>query len=130
MKTHTTAITPAVVEQAIDQLYGYIVQHHWTGAVIAGPDPVGKLTWRVTRFVRSYVPWLPGAASYVYLQAQGYWVRTNLHLYALRREEFYRATAAACADAIVKCQRGDGSWLHPPIPGRRGLISTVEGVWA
>jgi hypothetical protein len=111
------------------RLHRYIVNKHWDGRAIVGPDPIGKIHWRVTRFVRSYLPWLPGDDRYTYLQGQGYWIRANLELYELVGEPQYAAIAKQCADHVVRVQSADGAWLHPPIWGRRGFISTVEGVW-
>lgn len=116
--------------QAALQLHQYIVDRHWDGKAIVGPDPIGKIHWRVTRFVRSYLPWLPGDDRYVYLQAQAYWIRANLVLFDLTGELEYLQLADRCADYIVQCQPANGAWLHPPIRGRKGFISTVEGVWA
>jgi len=115
--------------EAALKLHEYTVARHWNGNCIVGPDPIGKIHWRVTRFVRSYLPWLPGDDRYVYLQGQGYWIRSNLALFDLTREPRYLEIAARCASHVVKIQPANGAWLHPPIWGRRGFISTVEGVW-
>lgn len=112
------------------KLHQYIVKRHWDGKAIVGPDPIGKIHWRVTRFVRSYFPWLPGDDRYTYLQGQAYWIRGNLILFELTKEPRYLEFVEQCADHIVERQPSDGAWRHPPIWGRRGFISTVEGVWA
>lgn len=111
------------------ELHQYLVDHHWDGQAVIGPDPVGKVHWRVTRFVRSYLPWLPGDDRYLYLQAQGYWIRANLAIYELTGNPRYLEFADRCANTLVRNQLENGAWLHPPIWGRRGFISTVEGVW-
>jgi hypothetical protein len=111
-------------------LHDYLVRSHWDGRVLVGPDPVGKINWRVTRFARSYFPFLFGDKGLIYLQGQAYWIRSNLKLLSLLQDERYLEYASASADYIVAAQPEDGAWLHPPIRGRRGFISTVEGVWA
>jgi rhamnogalacturonyl hydrolase YesR len=115
--------------EAALKLHKCIVNRHWDGKAIVGPDPIGRTHWRVTRFVRSYLPWLPGDDRYTYLQGQGYWIRANLALFELTEEPQYLETVNQCADNIVQIQPANGAWLHPPIWGRRGFISTVEGVW-
>ncbi len=120
----------SIYKTAAIKLHQYIVSRHWDNGFIVGPDPIGKIHWRVTRFVRSYLPWLPGDDRYIYLQGQAYWIRANLVLFDLTGELKYLQLADSCADHIVQCQPANTAWLHPPIRGRRGFISTVEGVWA
>jgi len=115
---------------AAKRLYEYIVETHWRDGHLIGPDPVGKIQWRITRFIRSYFPQLPNDDQYTYLQGMAYWLRANLKLGALTEQSRYFEIAAQCADYMVNAQSPDGVWLHPPIPGRRGFVSTVEGVWA
>jgi len=112
------------------KLYNYLIRTHWNGEALVGPDPIGKIHWRVTRFVRSYLPWLPGDDRYIYLQGQAYWIRANWRLLRQTGNHRYREIIRRCADYIVHSQPEDGAWRHPPIWGRRGFISTVEGVWA
>jgi hypothetical protein len=112
------------------KLHQYLINEHWNGQAIIGPDPIGKIHWRVTRFVYSYFPWLPGEVQYVYLQGQAYWVKGNLTLWGITGDSRYLEIVKQCADHIVERQPANGAWLHPPIWGRRGFISTVEGVWA
>ncbi len=116
--------------EEILKLHDYIATTHWDSNKLVGPDPIGRIHWRITRFIRSYLRSLPGDDRYVYLQAQAYWIRANLKLLQATKDAGYSTFALPCADYIVNSQRGDGSWLHPPIRGRRGFVSTVEGVWA
>lgn len=120
----------SVYLRSAERLHAYIEGTHWDGRAIVGPDPVGKIHWRVTRFARSYLPWLPGDDLYTYLQGQAYWIKSNLALSELRSKFPYLDIAEACASSIVRCQPPDGAWRHPPIWGRQDFISTVEGVWA
>jgi hypothetical protein len=112
------------------RLHQYIVDEHWDENVIVGPDPIGRIHWRITRFAKSYLRWLPGDDLYIYLQGQAYWIRANLKLFELTGDLDYLRYAERCADFIVESQPANGAWLHPPIRGRRGFVSTVEGVWA
>ena len=66
--------------QAAIRLHQNILNKHWNGKAIIGPDPIGKFHWRITRFIRSYFPRLPGDDRYLYLQGQGYWIHANLNL--------------------------------------------------
>lgn len=114
---------------APQRLFDYLIRTHLEGAVLVGPDPVGRIHWRITRFIRSYTPILPNDDRYIYLQAQAYWIRSNLLLEAMTGEEKYRTYASRCADAVMALQLDSGAWVHPPVRERRGFISTVEGVW-
>lgn len=116
--------------QASSRLHQYTYDQHWEGNAIVGPDPIGRIHWRVTRFLRSYLPWLPGDDRYVYLQGQAYWIRGNLALFGLTQDPRFLKIVEQCADHVVQCQPSDGAWQHPPMRERRGYVSTVEGVWA
>lgn len=112
------------------KLHRHLIEMHWDGRAIVGPDPIGKINWRVTRFVGSYFPWLLQDDRYVYLQGQAYWILGNLLFFDITSDFQYMVIAEQCADEIVARQPSDGAWRHPPIRGRMGFISTVEGVWA
>jgi hypothetical protein len=116
--------------EAALRLHHHIASRHWNGQAIVGPDPIGKINWRVTRFIRSYTGWLPWRDNWTYLQGQGYWIKANLKLFELTGDTDYLGIASRCADYMVSTQPADGAWPHPPIRGRRGFISTVEIVWA
>jgi uncharacterized protein YyaL (SSP411 family) len=112
------------------KLYQYLHNRHWQRNAIIGPDPIGRINWRVTRFVKSYLNWLPRNDTYIYLQGQGYWIRANLSLYELTGDSHHLYLVARSSEFIMKKQLANGAWEHPPIPGRKGFISTVESVWA
>lgn len=115
--------------QAAEKLHECILNRHWNGQAIVGPDPIGQVNWRVTRFVKSYFPWLLSEDRYIYLQGQAYWIMGNLALLELTRRPSYLEIVEQCADHIVQRQPPDGAWRHPPLPERQGFISTVEGAW-
>jgi rhamnogalacturonyl hydrolase YesR len=115
--------------EAAQRLYEHITDTHWNGQAIIGPDPIGKINWRVTRFVKSYTRWLPWADNFAYLQGQSYWIKANLLLFELTDDSSYLDVAGRCADYIVQTQPANGAWEHPPLRERRGFISTVENVW-
>ncbi|GAB4534120.1 MAG: hypothetical protein Kow0063_16880 [Anaerolineae bacterium] len=116
--------------EAALKLHSFIVDKHWNGYAVIGPDPIGKINWRVTRFVRSYTMWLPWKDNLAYFQAQSYWIRDNLLLAELTGQDRFLKYVTPCADFIVEKQLASGAWEHPPLRERRGFISTVESVWA
>jgi hypothetical protein len=116
--------------EAARRLHTYLTRTHLVGPLLVGPDPVGKVHWRITRFVRSYAPFLPNDDRYIYLQGQAYWIKNNLLLHELTDDDRCWGYAIQCADAVVERQPANGAWVHPPVRERRGFISTVEGVWA
>ncbi len=111
-------------------LHTHLNNKHWDGKAIIGPDPIGRINWRINRFVKSYIPWSPWFDQYVFLQGQGYWLQSNLKLAKLTNKIVYLDIARANADYIIEYQRDDGSWRYPPLFERRHFIATVEGVWA
>ena len=115
--------------KAATRLHEHILNRHWNGQAIIGPDPIGKINWRVTRFVKSYFPWLLGEDRYVYLQGQAYWIMGNLELFELTQQARCLDMVEQCADHVVQRQPPDGAWRHPPLRERQGFISTVEGAW-
>ncbi len=112
------------------RLHRHIIQHHWDGRAIVGPDPIGKINWRITRFVRSYLSFLPWRDRYTFLQGQGYWIKGNLRLAALTEDDSYLEIIRQSADQVVQIQRPDGAWHYLNFRERRHLISSVEGLWA
>lgn len=112
------------------KLHKYIIEKHWDGQAIVGPDPIGKINWRITRFVKSYTRWLPWKETLAYLQGQSYWIRANLRLFQLTGNDRYLDFVERCSDFIVQKQLDNGAWEHPPIRERKGFISAVESIWA
>ena len=116
--------------QASLKLHNHLVSEHWTGYAVKGPTPIGKLNWRVTRFIKGCLGWIPWPDQYVFLQGQGYWIKTNLQLSKLTGDNRYLELARKCADYVVEIQQPEGFWKYPPLRERRHRINTVEGVWA
>jgi uncharacterized protein YyaL (SSP411 family) len=112
------------------KLHHFILEKHWNGQAIVGPDPIGKINWRITRFVKSYTQWLPWKDHFAYLQGQAYWIRANLILFQITSNRVYLDLVRRSADFIVQKRLDNGAWEHPPIRERKGFISTVESVWA
>lgn len=112
------------------KLHEHIVNVHWDGTAIVGPDPIGRINWRITRFIKSYTSWLPWRDNLVYLQGQSYWIRANLVLHELTGDSECLDIVNQSAEYIVQMQLANGAWAHPPLRERRGFVSTVESVWA
>jgi hypothetical protein len=114
---------------AAKRLHHYLSAVHWREAGLRGPDPGVRLNYRVGRFIKGYLSFVPWRDSYYYLQAQGYWALANWRLASRAGNGAYRSIAAACADSILAAQRPDGAWDYPN-PEWRGRVATAEGTWA
>jgi Prenyltransferase and squalene oxidase repeat len=114
---------------AATQLHKFIMRSHWNGSTIVGPDPIGRINWRITRFIRSYLSFIPWSDQYVFYQGLGYWIISNLNLGVLTGETVYREIARKTADYIIQLQRTDGGWSYT-LPERRHLVGIIECLWA
>jgi hypothetical protein len=112
---------------AIARLHGYIHKHHWNGQAVAGPDSGVRLEFRVGRFLKSYLSFLPWSDNYIFMQTQGYWTLGNWLMADLFNGRQYSSLALACSDYVVSRQRPEGYWDYPPVPSRKNKIATVEG---
>lgn len=110
-------------------LHAHLERRHWTGDALIGPDYGVRLNYRVGRFAKSYLRWLPWRDSLYYLQAQAYWVLANWRLHDLTGEQRFARIAMQCSHGIVACQREDGAWTYPN-PAWKGRIANAEGTWA
>ncbi len=110
------------------RLHEYLVAAHWRDQKLLGPDPGLRLNYRVWRFVKSALPWLPWADDVCFIQAQGYWILDNWYLCELTGEERFSEIARACSDAVIGLQRPDGGWDYP-VRAWKGRTATVEGIW-
>jgi hypothetical protein len=122
-------MTAHVPDTAIGRLHRLLVDRHWRGDGLVGPDCGIRLNYRVGRFVKSYLPTVPWRDDLYYLQAQAYWTLANWRLYDLTGHDHARALATACARGMLIRQRADGGWDYPN-PEWRGRVATAEGSWA
>lgn len=128
------SLYPSSVDQAAwldsaDRLFRYIVDRHWNGEEVLGPDPGIRFNYRFGRFIKSSLGDLGWNDNYRYQQAQGYWIMANAALFNLTGEERHGAMIRACANGVLNCQQNEGCWPYPN-PEWRGRIATVEGNWA
>ncbi|MHB0870139.1 MAG: hypothetical protein ACYC66_01670 [Chloroflexota bacterium] len=111
------------------KLHRYLVDHHWDGRALVGPDPGIRFNYRIGRFLKSYLPGIDWRDDYYYLQAQGYWLLANWQLFLSTGEEGYRSIALECSWEMLARQREDGAWIYPNREWA-GRIATAEGSWA
>jgi hypothetical protein len=114
---------------AASRLHRYLCANHEAGHALVGPDPGVRFNYRIGRFVKSYLKYIPWQDKYYYLQTQAYWALANWSLYELTHEELYRMLAIQCTETTLARQRSDGAWDYPN-PEWKGRTATVEGVWA
>lgn len=109
------------------KLYNHLLARHVRpdGALV-GPDPGVSLNLRCTRFLKSYLRFLPWKDRMYYLQGQAYWIMDNVQMYTLLGEDVFVRRAAACADVVLDRQTGEGFWAYPQVEWR-GRVATVEG---
>jgi len=114
------------LQAAALRLHGYLTQRHAEGA-LRGPDPGIRFNARIGRFVKSYLSFLPWRDRYAYMQAQGYWIKSNWLL--LDQIPAARELALAASDYVLAAQQPEGYWDYPN-PEWRMRIATVEGCFA
>lgn len=108
------------------KLYDTILESHFNGQGLIGPDPGLRFNARIWRFAKSMLRWFPWGDSRMFMQAQGYWIWCNWNLYRLFEEERYRSNALKTTRYILSRQNEEGYWEYP-LPQWRGRIATVEG---
>ena len=111
------------------KLYDYIKKNFWNEQGIVGPDPGHRLELRFLRFMKSYFPVIGWSDKLYFLQAQGYWIKSNWDLFEITNDVRYKKVAADCSKNILEKQRNDGSWEYP-LKAWKKYVSTVEGTWA
>lgn len=116
------------LESAI-RLHTYLSERHWREHGLLGPDPGIRFNYRLGRFIKSYLSWLPWNDDYYYLQAQGYWTLGNWRLFVHTGEQHYANIAEQCSLQMITHQRSDGAWEYPNHEWK-GRIATAEGTWA
>jgi hypothetical protein len=111
------------------KLYDYVLNTHWTGKSLMGPDPGLRFHSRIWRFLKSYTRFIPWKDDQYFLQCQGYWIWNNWKLYDLYQESRYSEVASACTETILESQEDGGYWEYP-LSQWRGRVATVEGNYA
>lgn len=111
------------------RLYNYLLNNFWNGHAIIGPDPGVMLELRIYRFIKSHLSFINWSDNYYFLQAQGYWIKSNWDLFKITGNMNYKNVAIACSKYIIEQQKNDGSWEHP-LKSWKKYVSTVEGTWA
>lgn len=111
------------------KLHQYILDHHWIDNQLIGPDPGIRWNFKILRFPKSYLSFIPWQDDKYFLQGQGYWIVDNWLLYEISGQDKYKNIAVQCTEEILKQQHEDGYWLHP-LPEWRDRIATVEGIYA
>lgn len=120
-------ISVELLSMAAQGLHNYLCQKHWNGCALGGPDSGVRWNFKLGRFVKSYLAFLPWTDNYIFMQAQGYWIMANWLMAELYANPHYRTLALDCTNYLVTAQQPDGHWIYPPLPSRKGKIATVEG---
>lgn len=111
------------------KLHDYLYKNFWNGHALVGPDPGLHLELRFFRFLKSYLSSINWHDNYYFLQAQGYWVKSNWGLFEITGDKKYKRIAITCSKHILAKQHEDGSWEYP-LKAWKKYVSTVEGTWA
>jgi len=111
------------------RLHNYILNNFWNGQAIIGPDTGVMLDLRIFRFIKSYLSFINWSDDYYFLQAQGYWIKSNWNLFKNAGDLKYKNLAIACSKHIIDQQKKDGSWDYP-LKSWKEHAATVEGTWA
>jgi len=116
---------------AATRLHAYLVETHWNGRALQGPDYGIRFNARVGRFIKSYASFMPWSDNYVYNQAQRYWILANWLIsdLGLADRETCQEMAIACSEFLLSTQRREGYWEYPN-PEWKHRIATVEGNYA
>ncbi len=110
------------------RMHHFLTETNCRDCGLVGPDPGVRLNYRVFRFVKSYLSFVPWQDSLYYAQAQGYWILANWRLFALTGDETYQQLALAGSKTLIERQRADGAWDYPN-PEWKGRVATAEGTW-
>jgi hypothetical protein len=116
------------LENGAVELHKYLVQNHWNGESLMGPDPGIRLNLRLGRFIKSYLDFIPWHDNKVYIQAQGYWILDNWLISDLNLIEptSCKEIAYSCSKFLINMQDKEGYWVYPE-KGWKKRISTGEG---
>ena len=111
-----------------ERLQAYLLQRHFKGSALCGPDAGVRFNLRLSRFFKSALDFVPWQDNFVFMQTQGYWILANWMMYEATGEPNCREVAIETTEASLSLQRTEGFWIYP-LPERRHLIATVEGNW-
>jgi hypothetical protein len=114
--------------ESCECLHAYLVRRHYTQGLLHGPDPGVRFNWRLWRFAKSALDFVPWGDNYVFMQTQGNWVLANWVLFDATGNDRYRQIALEATDATLALQKPEGYWTYP-LPERRHLIAALEGIW-
>ncbi len=115
--------------QAANDLHQYLLQTHWNGSALVGPDPGIRINYRIGRFVKSYLRRFQWNDNLCYVQGQGYWILANWLKFKQTDDPAYQDISLACSHFLLQRQLDAGAWEYPN-PEWRGRIATAEGTWA
>lgn len=122
-------LTTAELFDAAKRLHTHLLDKHWTGQALKGPDSGIRFNFRIGRFIKSYLSFVPWSDHYSYMQGQAYWIFANWLLADLTREPGWNKVALDCTEYVLDEQQAEGFWVYPN-PEWRGRILTVEGCFA
>src|SRR5437867_9398834 len=103
-------VPATAIRDAASRLHGYLAEEFWNGHALAGPDSGVRFSWRVGRFVKSYLHALPWSDKLVYFQGQGYWIFANWLMADLIGGSRCEPIARACTEYVLASQQPDGYW--------------------
>jgi len=114
--------------KSAERLHFYLYRTHYKGGILHGPDPGVRFNLRAWRFLKSAVDFVPWEDDYIFTQTQGYWVLGNWLLHDATGDPRYRDIAIRSSEATLALETDEGYWKYP-LPERRHLIATLEGIW-
>ncbi|HET7841168.1 MAG TPA: hypothetical protein VFM21_06155 [Terriglobia bacterium] len=110
------------------RLHAYLVRRHYSRGLLHGPDPGVRFNWRLWRFAKSALDFIPWGDDYIFMQTQGNWVLANWVLFDATGSARYREIALESSEATLALQKPAGYWPYP-LPERRHLIAALESIW-
>jgi hypothetical protein len=111
------------------RVHSFLSDRYWDGSRLVGPDMGIRFNYRVGRFVKSALSFVPWRDHLFYMQAQAYWCLANRRLHEATGDPAFAEIADAGARRILREQRSDGGWDYPN-PEWSGRTATTEGTWA
>lgn len=110
------------------RLHAHLLRRHYDCGLLHGPDAGVRFNLRAWRFLKSAFDFLPWKDDYFFTQTQGYWVLANWMLFEASGDRRYRGIALESTAAMLARETPEGYWAYP-LPERRHLIATLEGIW-